>query len=293
MNHSERMTRPIEHDRPIEGVFHAMNATEATNLFTQHQTARGFSPATIRRRSTSLASLARHLAPLDLLAASTDDLEEWLTTYRRSPRTMHAYGSDARQFYAWAVKRRLIAHSPASDLGAVRVPRTMPRPIAISDCFLALARARDFDLRLMLALALFAGLRRSEIAHLCVEDVRLGATPQLIVRAGKGGKDRMVPVHRDLALLLAARKRPGRYFDVTPNAVGQRCATHLRRCGIDASLHQLRHTFCTEFMRACSGNLSLGARVMGHNDPSTTQGYDGWAGGPADGAVAVMFDRAA
>ena len=273
-----------------------MNTTTDTalgDLFAQHQTARGFSPATIARRRTSLAGLARHLAPLGLLDATTDDLEEWLSLHRRSPRTMHAYGSDARQFYAWAVKRRLIDRSPAADLGSVRVPRTMPRPVAVDDCFLALARARDFDLRLMLALALYAGLRRSEIAALCTEDVRLAGSPQLVVRNGKGGKDRIIPVHRDLASLLAARKRPGRYFDVTAKTVGDRCARHLQRCGIDASLHKLRHTFCTEFMRAAGGNLSLGARVMGHANPVTTQGYDGWNGGPADASVAAMFDRAA
>lgn len=55
----------------------------------------------------------------------------------------------------------------------------------------------------MIALALFAGLRCHEIAGLQAEDVWLhGEPPMLVVRHGKGAKDRAIPMHPELVSLL-------------------------------------------------------------------------------------------
>ncbi|HRE00982.1 MAG TPA: tyrosine-type recombinase/integrase, partial [Ilumatobacteraceae bacterium] len=57
-------------------------------------------------------------------------------------------------------------------------------------------------------LAALAGLRISEIANLNIADAMLhDKEPRLFVRAGKGGKDRIIPLHPLIAEYMPARRR--------------------------------------------------------------------------------------
>ena len=67
--------------------------------------------------------------------------------------------------------------------------------------FLDQAYARDGRTGLMLQTLLETGARASELVQLRVEDVSL-AERVIIIRQGKGGKRREVPIRRDLGQLL-------------------------------------------------------------------------------------------
>ena len=49
----------------------------------------------------------------------------------------------------------------------------------------------------------------------------------------------------------------------------------MRSVGLDATFHQLRHTFGTEAMGALGGNVKAVADLMGHESVETTMGYVG------------------
>ncbi len=260
----------------------------AIDAFARYQEFRRFSPATIDRRRASLTSLARFLHPAGLGDATTELLEEWLTTFA-APRTRNAYRSDVRAFYAWARKRGVVGHDPAAELDSIRVPRTLPRPLDGVVVRTLIDAAPSWRIRTALALAAYAGLRRSELAHLDAEDVHLDSRPPiLVVRNGKGGKDRIVPVHPALGALLAERRR-GPVFVVGSKRIAEEVGAHMRRHGVHASLHQLRHSFATEAMRGSGGNVPLVMHLMGHASPETTMGYAGWAGGDAGPVVSRLY----
>lgn len=265
---------------------HPLNELLAS--FTQWQRQRSCSAATMRRRRSSLTNFARWMAPAHIATASTTDVEEWLDTFT-APRTRHAYRSDLATFYRWATRRQILAHDPIILTDPIRVPKSLPRPVSAHLVADIIATAPDDTVRLACALAAYAGLRRSEIAALTADDIATHISPPLLaVRNGKGGKDRLVPLHPALAPMLAGI-RHGRIVDATPDTIGRRVAEHLRACGLDASLHQLRHTFGTELVRVTNGNLILGGLLMGHESPDTTKGYVGWNGGDAAAAVGAMF----
>ena len=145
--------------------------------------------------------------------------------------------------------------------------------------------------------AAWCGLRAKEIALLrreCVLDT--GRPPVLLVAADatKGRTERVVPlsgfVLSELALAglpgsgWAFRRRDGQHGPNTPGLVSKIANEYLRSCGVNATLHQLRHRFGTQAY-AGTRDLLVVQGLMGHANPSTTAGYAAYA--DADAAAAV------
>jgi integrase len=238
-----------------------------------------------------MRSFARHIAPRAFDGVTLVDLEDFLAD-KPAPRSRHAYRSDLRAFYAWAVKRDLLASNPAAELDPIKTPKGLPRPIG--DGVHVAVRTGRLNTRRMVALGLYAGLRAGEIVALHTDDVDLRHDPPLlVVRNGKGGKDRTVPLHPVLVDLLRDVPAPGPVIarvgrPITAGSCSATIAAHLKRCGIHATAHQLRHSFGTEMARASRGNLVMVAAAMGHESMQTTRGYVGWSGESAP-VIASMF----
>jgi integrase len=165
--------------------------------------------------------------------------------------------------------------------------------LQLEDLATALAAA-DGDVQLMMMLGAFAGLRVSEIASLAYEELHLKRVPpMLIVRKGKGSKDRVVPLHPSLVSRLQGEaggwvfpSRGGGH--IHPGTVSRRIGGVFTRLGIDSTAHCLRHTFGTEAARVARGNLVAVAKLMGHSSIQTTNGYVGWSPETAE-LVAQMY----
>ena len=239
-------------------------------LFSAWQTGRAFSPNTIRRREVSVRAFIRYIRPLQLADATGPLVEEWLATFAQ-PSTRRAYRSDLSAFYTWACKRDLVANNPTDKTDSIKVPKGLPRPVPPEHVPAIIACAADEPTRLIIALAAYAGLRRAEIARLHVDDVAFYPQPILIVRSGKGAKDRTVPIAESLQVLLEPHRR-GRYVPLSADRVGKVGAAHLRACGFDCTLHQLRHSFGTEMYRITKDLKAVG-RLMGHESTATTELY--------------------
>lgn len=266
-----------------------MSNHDLLNAFAAYQRMRGLSDKTIVRRLISLGALARWISPGQLTTLTPAALEEWLGTFGCAA-TRRAYRADAMALYTWAIRRDLCASNPVALTDSIRVPSTLPRPVP-ADHLPAILAAAPSDLRLMISLAAYAGLRVAEIAMLEAGDVDLAAeTATLMVRHGKGGKDRSVPLHPELAVMLrASGVHAGRYFEVTPATVGRKIARHLHALGLTATAHKLRASFATELARTSRGNVVLVATLLGHSNLATSQRYIGWQGGPAARAVEQMY----
>ena len=263
---------------------------ELLGAFTAHQRGRGLSRKTTARRLISVGQFSRAIEPVSLTDATPELVELWVFRFKTSA-TKRAYRSDLQAFYSWAVRHKITTCNPVDSTDPIRVPKSLPRPVAPS-WLPAILDAAEPDVRLMIALAAYAGLRVAEISALEKSDVDLlSDAPTLAVRDGKGSKDRIVPVHADLALMLAGRA-PGRLVPVCANTISTKVARHLRALGIDATAHKLRHSFGSELARTTSGNVVLVAKLMGHESIQTTMGYIGWAGGPGADAVAAMYPAA-
>ena len=202
-----------------------------------------------------------------------------------------------RSFYRYLVRETGLAGDPTERVGSPSRPRPIPKAISI-DQVERLIQAPAADLLgrrdvAMLEVLYGAGLRISELVDLDVDDVDLEAGT-VLVRSGKGGKGRMVPLGR------AARRAVGDYLVQTRpellrravrgdaaalflNARGRRlgrqgCWKVLKRhagvAGLDrlVSPHTLRHSFATHMLDA-GADIRVVQELLGHSSLATTQVY--------------------
>jgi len=193
-------------------------------------------------------------------------------------------------FYSWAVRRRQVRVNPVADTDRIRVPRGLPRPVNAELVRALIELAPDRETELAIALAAYAGLRRAEVAALTRDDIVLGVNPVLYVRGGKGGRDRVVPLHPELQALLE-RLPAGLVCGHQAQAIGKKVATHMRSLGVEATMHQLRHTFATEAARVSPDLLAV-RELLGHASLATTERYTLLTGTRTAATVAGMYGAA-
>lgn len=243
---------------------------EMVQAFLANQTMRGLSPATVKRREWTLTAFVDTITPRSSLAATTADVEVFISA-RTTAATRRALLGDLRAFYRWAASRGHTSHDPTLPVETPKVPRRLATPLSRDELTRAWSSA-GFVMRCVIGLGAGAGLRVSEMAKLTTADIDLDARV-LIVRGGKGGIDRAVPIAARLASLL---EHAGP-IDVVPYSSGESVSKavrrHFRRCGIAKRPHDLRHTFATEAARMTGGNMIVVAQLMGHASIQTTQRY--------------------
>lgn len=254
-------------------------------------------PSTHRRLSWQLLVFVRHLESLGLTAwyqVTGDHLLAWLADMRSrlQPSTVQAYGHAARDFLEHLVQRESLLVSPWPEGLRLRRPEGLPRHVPGPGKVLAFLHRvekrsrypiRD---RAILELAYGAGLRRSELCALNVQDIR---EDWLKVR-GKGDRERFAPLGSAARKWLECYMRTERpkklpEGDATedalflshygcrlnPQALSYIVLRH-RPDGSRATLHGLRHACATHMLRN-GASIRIIQKLLGHSNLSTTQIY--------------------
>ena len=248
---------------------------------------RNLSPATIRSRAYRLGAIERDVG--SLLELTAEQIETALDRRKLRPVTRYGWISNLHSFYAWAIRNERATIDPTTMIDRPRLPQYLPRPIGDDDLAHAIGQAHG-AIRAWLVLAAYAGLRCCEIATLDGRDV-LPADGLLRVH-GKGGKDRLIPMHPTVADAIGHVKSGPVFVDddgeaFTPRRVSDLIGAHMRACGIDSTAHPLRHWFGTNMYRH-SLDLRAVQQAMGHASPTTTAGYAAFSQQTIRDAVAAL-----
>jgi integrase/recombinase XerD len=227
-----------------------------------------------------------------LAEASAHDLarlgERWAEL---SPATVARRAAALRRFYGFLVDDGLRADDPSASLPKPRLERPLPRILDEADLVRifesAEARARSGEPNAVRNLALMellygSGLRASELVGLPRGAVRPGQ-PFLIL-AGKGGKERMVPIssraHAAVASWLElVAGGPWLFPSGKAHLSRVRLFQIVRDMAADAGIspervspHVLRHAFATHLLSG-GADLRVLQSLLGHADIATTQIY--------------------
>jgi site-specific recombinase XerD len=128
---------------------------------------------------------------------------------------------------------------------------------------------------LLIELAYNSGLRREELANLKISDI-LVSEKALIVRKGKGQKDRTVPIPSRIVRLLEKHiKNLGpsdNIFNVKPVAISDKISRIAKKAGVNIHTHSLRHGYATRLLEK-GANIKAVQELLGHSRISTTETY--------------------
>ena len=224
----------------------------------------------------------------------------------RAPASVARAWSSWNAFFTFLVTEQVVPGNPMSAVDKPRQAAHSPKPLRGEDTperLLAAVSQVDESQRdpwperdlAVLALALCAGLRLSEMLALRSGDFVGRAGERRVEVAGKGGRPRTVPIEPELDALVvryqdSRRVRFGRAGARDPLLV-DRVGAPLKRGGLQylvlscyrragvsdrvprgAQLHALRHTFATRLAED-GANASEIMRLLGHASLSTSQGY--------------------
>ena len=255
---------------------------------------RGFAPKTQHSYRSAVAILAKfHQRSPDSVDTLTEaELRAFflhvITERQVSRSTLIVYRSGIRFLYEVTLRRTW----PVFDLVRPAKRHTLPNVLAVAEVHQVLAAVRDAQARMTLTLIYSCGLRLSEGVSLLTSDIDR-ARMVVHVRAGKGGRDRYVPLPtRTLDLLSAywravapARRRaaargawlfPNREATgpLHPSSLQKTFAAVVRTSGLTkhASIHTLRHSYATHLLE-CGVHLRTIQELLGHQHPATTAVY--------------------
>lgn len=203
--------------------------------------------------------------------------------------------SSLKRFFKWLARENHILYNPASDLELPKVPQQIPRHILsveevrdllnISKVYTA-EGLRD---RAVMELLYSCGLRRQECANLSLRDVNL-QQQTVLVREGKGGKDRMLPIGESACAWLdkyLIESRPeliAQETDVffisnrgeacTGDGIGKLVKVAMKKANIDkpGSAHLLRHAMATHMLDN-GADIRYIQVMLGHSSLRSTQVY--------------------
>lgn len=243
--------------------------------------ARNFSGETLKnyRRTAGMWVIWCGDNAVALDRAEHGDVERWLDSRRLGPRARYAYTSVIATFYSWLIREEHLERNPTLRVDRPRLGRYLPRP-APSDAVSDALAAAEPRVVVMVALGAFAGMRRAEISRTRVEDLLLANEPPVILIHGKGGRERLVPLHDEVlaALRIYGVPKAGWLFPsptgrgLTPTYIGTLITAALGEAHGHVTTHQLRHAFGTGVYRD-SLDLRLTQELLGHASPATTAIY--------------------
>lgn len=269
---------------------------------------RNYSPATIEDRRHGLATFILWCAerglerPHEVTKPVLERFQRHLY-YHRKPngepltfRTQAQRMIPIRAWFKWLARENHILSNPASELELPRPERRLPAVVLTAEEAEAVLAVPDVATplglrdRAMLELLYATAIRRSELLALRLFDVDY-ARAALIVRQGKGHKDRVVPLGARARTWLVAyrdRVRPGLVAGRDPGTLflsrdgrpleAKRLSEKVRGyveasgTGKPGSCHLLRHTAATLMLEG-GADIRFIQALLGHESLETTQIY--------------------
>lgn len=252
--------------------------------------------------------------PIEVTRAMLEQYRQYVFHYRRkdnaAPLSFNCQGkrlSSVRVFFQWLTRQHHLLYNPASELELPRPEKRLPRHILTIAEIEQLINATDITEptglglrdRAMMETLYSTGMRRAELVGLRIDDVDIGRGT-VMIRQGKGKKDRMVPIGVRAVAWIEKYQ-----FDVRPDYLAQTdgedsgvlfLAKHgeamtpkqlsylvkkvIERAALKRFVNTHPNAACHLFRHACATHmLENGADIryiqalLGHADLSTTEVY--------------------
>ena len=198
-------------------------------------------------------------------------------------------------FFKWCVRENHLLYNPASELVLPKPPRQLPKHLMNVDEIETILNQADIETisgirnRAILETLYSTGIRRAELINLSLYDIDT-ERGTLMVRLGKGNRDRLIPIGARACawvaryvqevrpqLTLGADQRTlfvtdyGESF--AKNRLSDMVKRHMQYAGFKSGgCHAFRHAMATHMLEnGC--DIRYIQAILGHSELSTTQIY--------------------
>ncbi len=202
-----------------------------------------------------------------------------------------------KSFFNYLTAEGVVASDPTETLSSPRVGKTLPKALSVREVDELLEQPRKRSTpeakrdKAMLELLYATGMRVSELVALNLDSIELHNNRATVRCLGKGGKERLIPIHEQAVHALRvylqdarpelARSRREKALFI--NRRGERLTrqgfwlilkNYAKAANIpnDVTPHTLRHSFATHMLRGGAPLRSV-QELLGHANISTTQVY--------------------
>ena len=294
--------------KPIGDAANPNNLYAYMLRFLEAQRVQNYSERTIENRELYLRYFIQWCedrglsTPQEITKPILERYQRYLFHYRKqngeplSIRSQHTRTVPIRAYFKWLTRQNYILYNPASEIDLPRLEKRLPKHVLTQAEAEQIINQPDINTpfglrdRAILETLYSTGIRRMEVLNIHTFDVDADRGT-LMIRQGKGKKDRMVPIgERALKWIIKYRDeiRP----DLTmPNDDGLLFLTHHGQAltrnrlsqlvrdyvdgadvGKSGSCHLFRHTMAT-LMLENGADIRFIQAMLGHADLSTTQIY--------------------
>jgi site-specific recombinase XerD len=288
-----------------------MTTIPILETYTQHLQTIGKSAHTIKAYAHDLGGFAQWFIQttgeaFDPQAIGPRDIAEYRSyqlTRGKKPATVNRRLVALQRFYKWAQKHGQATNNPFETLEGFRIkqqqgiaPKWLDEHQQMA-LLRAVRRGKNVRDLAMIEMMIKTGLRVSELVDLKLGDVELAErTGKVIVREGKGGKFREVPLSKEVrvALEIYLQKREedgshrlflGQRGPVNVPGVQYLVAKYAYQARLqDVTPHTLRHTFGKNLVDA-GVSLEQVAALLGHESLDTVMIYTKPSHGDLEKAV--------
>lgn len=267
-----------------------MQITNVVINFRRHLKRRNYSTHTVKYYLYIIKQYVLWLnVPLEKASAQNiNDYIDHLHRKRMHPASINLYLVIIRVFYDYLkYDENINLTNPVRRNMRLRVPKPLPRslrPQEVAELIDVIEGKRDMA---MFKLMLRCGLRVEEVTNLTLGAVDLKGR-RILVRQGKGGKDRVVYISDDAHEALSAYLKTRSHYRVkkvflvergkfkgkpiSVRGIQKRMEFYAKQTGIKVSCHRLRHTMATQLLNA-EAEIETIQDLLGHNWITTTQKY--------------------
>jgi integrase/recombinase XerC len=238
----------------------------------------------------------------NILETQFQMLRSWivhLIDLQDSVSTINRKISCLKSFFKFCLKNNWVAVNPTAKLTRPKMPKRIPKQVEftklmdLKDFLQEQSKDNQYDTYRdysMFMTFYSCGLRRSELIELKWSDIDF--TKKELKILGKGNKERFVPLHSEMAVILKRyqelllqqsfeiKTEPSLVYltdsgeKMYPNFVYRKIKTYLNKVTTQTGLspHSLRHSFATHLLNE-GAELNAVKELLGHSSLAATQVY--------------------
>ncbi len=246
----------------------------------QEMKLRNFSPKTVKSYLYYITNILQrsNKNPKTVNAGDIRDYLEKMVDEGKSTSTLNGAYSALKFYFEKILKRKFFINIPRA-----KKSKKLPVVLTKKEVRSILGATNNVKHKLILATMYSSGLRVSEVPEIKIRDLDL-ENNLLIIRQGKGRKDRRSIISKDLAKVLRKYTKDKALKDslfesnrggkLTTRSIQKVFSENLERANINksASCHSLRHSFATHLLEG-GINIRYIQELLGHARLETTQVY--------------------